>query len=107
MSAAGLKRVFGQGVLVNILNPKVAIFFLAFLPQFIDPSSPNPAFQSLILGVLMVVIGLISDSVYAIAGGSIGDRLRWNPRFARRTRIGAGIAYLGLAGVAAFTGTKS
>jgi threonine/homoserine/homoserine lactone efflux protein len=102
-----LRRVFIQGVLVNILNPKVAIFFLAFLPQFIDPTSSNAAFQSLILGLTLVTIGLISDSVYALVGGSIGNVFRSNPSFARRTRIGAGMTYLALSGVAAITGARS
>jgi threonine/homoserine/homoserine lactone efflux protein len=103
---ASLRRVFAQGVLVNILNPKVAVFFLAFLPQFIDPSASNAGFQSLVLGLVMILIGLISDSVYALVGGSIGDLFRAKPRFARRTRIGAGVTYLGLAGVAAVVGGK-
>jgi threonine/homoserine/homoserine lactone efflux protein len=80
---------------------------LAFLPQFIDPTSSNAAFQSLILGLTLVTIGLISDSVYALVGGSIGNVFRSNPSFARRTRIGAGMTYLALSGVAAITGARS
>ncbi len=102
-----LRRVFLQAVLVNILNPKVAIFFLAFLPQFVDTEAPNPALQTLVLGMTLILVGLISDSVYAIIGGSVGDLFRSKPRAARNTRIGAGVTYLALAGVAAATGTRS
>lgn len=106
VAPAGLRRVFAQGVLVNTLNPKVAVFFLAFLPQFIDPSAPSPALQTFVLGMTLVVIGTISDIVYALIGGSVGQMFRTRPSFARRTRIGAGITYLTLAGVAAVTGNR-
>ncbi|MCL1598313.1 MAG: LysE family translocator [Actinomycetia bacterium] len=103
---AGLKRIFIQGVLVNMLNPKVAIFFLAFLPQFVDPNAPNAATQTLVLGLTLVTIGLISDSVYAVIGGSIGDLFRKRPGAARASRITAGSVYLALAGIAAVAGTR-
>lgn len=102
-----LRAVFLQAVLVNILNPKVAIFFLAFLPQFVDTSAANPALQTFVLGMTLILIGLMSDSAYAIIGGSVGDLFRSKPRAARNTRIGAGVTYLALAGVAAATGTRS
>ncbi|VAW07597.1 hypothetical protein MNBD_ACTINO01-795 [hydrothermal vent metagenome] len=104
---ASLKRIFIQGVLVNMLNPKVAIFFLAFLPQFVDPNAPNAATQTLILGLTLVTIGLISDSVYAVIGGSIGDLFRKRPGAARVSRITAGSVYLALAGIAAVAGTRN
>jgi threonine/homoserine/homoserine lactone efflux protein len=99
-----LRRIFTQGILVNVLNPKVAIFFLAFLPQFVDQTSPSPAAQTLILGMTLVTIGLISDSVYALIGGGLGDLFRTRPGAARATRLTAGITYLSLAGIAAFSG---
>ncbi len=102
-----LRRIFAQGVLVNVLNPKVAIFFLAFLPQFVDPNAPDAATQTLVLGLTLVTIGLISDSVYAVLGGSVGDIFRRRPSAARTSRIVAGSTYLALAGVAAVTGAKS
>jgi threonine/homoserine/homoserine lactone efflux protein len=102
-----LRRIFVQGVLVNILNPKVAIFFLAFLPQFIDASAPHPTLQTFVLGMTLVVIGLVSDAVYALVGGKVGTLFRTSPRAARNTRIGAGITYLALASVAAATGARS
>jgi len=101
-----LRRIFLQGVLVNVLNPKVAIFFLAFLPQFVDVSAPNAAMQTLILGLTLVGIGLISDSVYAAIGGSVASLFRRKPNAARTSRIVAGSVYLGLAGIAAIAGTR-
>lgn len=102
-----LRRIFSQGVLVNVLNPKVAIFFLAFLPQFIDQSSANPALQTLVLGMTLIIIGLISDTVYALIGGGLGDIFRRRPGAARVTRLTAGITYLSLAGLAAVSGNRS
>jgi threonine/homoserine/homoserine lactone efflux protein len=102
-----LRRIFGQGVIVNLLNPKVAMFFLAFLPQFIDPADSNAALQSFVLGMTLVVIGLLSDSAYALAGGSIGSLFRRRPGAARTTRRAAGFTYFALAGFAALTGTRS
>ncbi len=101
------RRIFTQGVLVNVLNPKVAIFFLAFLPQFVDQSSANPALQTLVLGMTLVVIGLISDSVYALVGGGLGDLFRRKPGAARVTRITAGVTYLSLAGIAAISANRA
>jgi threonine/homoserine/homoserine lactone efflux protein len=103
---AALRKIFIQGVLVNMLNPKVAIFFLAFLPQFVDINAPNATLQTLVLGMTLVSIGLISDTIYAIAGGSVGSALRRRPSFARATRIVSGSIYLALAGLAAVTGVR-
>ncbi len=88
-------------MLVNILNPKVAIFFLAFLPQFVDQSSLRPALQTFLLGMTLVTIGLISDSVYAVAGGRLSQVFERRQGAARTTRITAGSAYLTLAAFAA------
>ena len=102
-----LRRVFTQGVLVNVLNPKVAIFFLAFLPQFVDATSPNPTLQTFVLGMTLVSIGLLSDSIYAMIGGSLGDLFRRRPGAARATRLTAGFTYLALAGIAAVTASRA
>ncbi len=102
-----LHRTFTQGVLVNVLNPKVAIFFLAFLPQFVDPTSSNPSMQTFVLGMTLVAIGLLSDSIYALIGGRLGDLFRRRPGAARTTRLTAGFTYLTLAGLAAITGTRA
>ena len=92
-------RIFGQGILVNILNPKTALFVLAFLPQFVDPRRPV-AVQILTLGLLFAAMGLASDSAWALAAGSAGGWLRASPRAERARRYVSGGAYIGL-GVAA------
>jgi threonine/homoserine/homoserine lactone efflux protein len=102
-----LRRIFVQGIVVNVLNPKVAMFFLAFLPQFVDPASPRPWLQSLILGMTLVLIGLVSDSVYALIGGSIGSLFRRRPGAGRLARQLSGVTYLALAGVSAVSGSRS
>ncbi|MEN8239162.1 MAG: LysE family translocator [Actinomycetota bacterium] len=106
LEPTALRKIFIQGVLVNMLNPKVAIFFLAFLPQFVDADAPNATMQTLVLGMTLVFIGLVSDSLYALAGGTVGDALRRQPTVARATRLAAGSIYLALAGIAAFTGAR-
>ena len=102
-----LRRILIQGVVLNVLNPKVAIFFLAFLPQFVDSTSPNPAFQTFVLGMTLVIIGLLSDSIYAIIGGGLGDLFRRRLGAARATRLTAGFTYVALAGIAAVAGGRT
>jgi threonine/homoserine/homoserine lactone efflux protein len=98
-----LRKVFLEGVLVNVLNPKVTLFFLAFLPQFVDPAAGSPALQIMVLGLTLLVLGLISDMVYAVAAGSLGGRLA---KRARALRYFSGVVYLGLGVVTAFAGRK-
>ncbi|MEN3541299.1 LysE family translocator [Microbispora sp. ZYX-F-249] len=93
-----LRRVFLEGVMVNVLNPKTVLFFLAFLPQFVDPSGDVPG-QVLLLGLVIAVIGLASDLAYALTAGSLGGRLR-----ASTLRYASGLVYLALALVAALGG---
>jgi threonine/homoserine/homoserine lactone efflux protein len=96
---APLRTLFLRGAVVNVLNPKTALFFLAFLPQFVDTTRGGVWFQVLVLGLLFIGLGLISDSLYALAGGFVGDVLR-----RRRTamRYASGTIYIGLGTVAAF-----
>jgi threonine/homoserine/homoserine lactone efflux protein len=93
-----LRRAFLRGVVVNVLNPKTALFFLAFLPQFIDPDRGGVWSQALVLGLAFGVLGLISDSLYALAAGTVGGLLR---RRRRALRYGSGAVYIGLGAVAA------
>jgi threonine/homoserine/homoserine lactone efflux protein len=92
-------RVYAQGFVVNLLNPKVAVFFLAFLPQFVEPDAGAAWSQVLVLGALLTAIGLTSDLLYALAAGSLGALVRGNPAVARwRGRMAGGV-YLALAAV--------
>ncbi|GAA2423312.1 LysE family translocator [Actinomadura vinacea] len=99
-----LRRVYLDGVLVNVLNPKVVLFFLAFLPQFVDQDAGAVPAQIAIMGLVTCLIGLAGDVLYAIAGGSIGDALRSRPHFRRGQRYVTGAIYLALGAVAAFAG---
>jgi len=99
-----LRRVYAEGVLVNVLNPKVALFFVAFLPQFVDPHRGPVAVQIALLGLIMAAIGMASDVAYALAAGSLGDWLNRRPAFLRRQRYLTGGIYLALGVVAAVTG---
>jgi threonine/homoserine/homoserine lactone efflux protein len=91
------RRVFGQGVLVNVLNPKTALFFLAFVPQFVDPDQPVWT-QTIVLGFCWIALGLLSDGAYALAGGTLGGLLR---RHRKAVRYGSGATFVGLGAVAA------
>ncbi|MGH7495622.1 MAG: LysE family translocator [bacterium] len=101
-----LSRIFGQGVLVNLLNPKTALFFFAFLPQFSDPARGSVAMQILFLGGIFVVMAFLSDSLYAILAGTAGKWMRGNLRFQRWQRYFAGTAYIALGLGAALAGTN-
>ncbi|MDQ1446232.1 MAG: hypothetical protein QOI20_2696 [Acidimicrobiaceae bacterium] len=99
--AQSLKRIYGQGIVVNVLNPKTALFFFAFLPQFVDPARGSVAAQALVLGLLFMALGMVSDSAYALASAALAQRLRARER---RIRIVSGWIYIGL-GLAAATGS--
>jgi threonine/homoserine/homoserine lactone efflux protein len=98
--------VFRQGVVVNVLNPKTALFFLTFLPQFADPSRGPAALQMLLLGGLFVAMGIVSDGAYAMAAGSIGGWLRSRPGLLGVQRRVTGCTLIGLGVVAAVTGSR-
>lgn len=101
-----LRRVYGQGAVVATLNPKTALFFLAFLPQFVDPSGAPVAAQIAFLGVLLVVITVVSDSCYALVSGTAGNWLKANPRVVRGRRFLSGGIYIGLGVTAAVSGSR-
>jgi threonine/homoserine/homoserine lactone efflux protein len=96
-----LSRIFHQGVLVSLFNPKTAIFFLAFLPQFVDPARGPVAGQVFLLGCLFVAMGLCTDSLYALLAGTLGGWLRESARFLRLRRYVTGTVYIGLGVTAA------
>jgi threonine/homoserine/homoserine lactone efflux protein len=101
---ASLSRVFFQGVVVNLLNPKTALFFFAFLPQFIDAARGRVAVQIVSLGAILVLLGALSDTTYALAVGGVGNWLRGNLKFLRAQRYFAGSVYIGLGAATALGG---
>jgi len=99
------RRLFAEGFLVNLLNPKTAVFFLAFVPQFVEPGASHATSQLLVLSAVYVSMGLATDGSYALAAGSIGVRLRSRPRgVSRHARRASGVVYVALGLVTAFTG---
>jgi threonine/homoserine/homoserine lactone efflux protein len=98
-------RVFYQSVLVQILNPKVALFFLAFLPQFVDPSRGAAWTQIVVLGATLAFLGLFTDGLYALLGGTAGGWIRKRGGSLRRAgRYVTGGIYITLGAVAAVSG---
>jgi len=91
-----LATVFRQGLLSNILNPKVALFFLAFLPQFADPAAGSVGLQMLGFGVAFTIMGLAVLSVVALCSGALGVWLRSRPSFAGALRWLTGSVLVGL-----------
>jgi threonine/homoserine/homoserine lactone efflux protein len=106
VQAAPLRRTFAEGVMVNVLNPKVALFFLAFLPQFIDPDRGPVAVQTLALGAVIFVLALGTDLVYALAASALGARLRRRAGFGRVQRRVTGGVYVALGAAAALSGGR-
>ena len=98
--AAPLREALLRGIVVNVLNPKTALFFLAFLPQFVDAGRGGVWSQALVLGLVFIGLGLVTDSLYALAAGTIGGLIR---RKRRLVRYGSGVIYatLGAAGALA------
>jgi threonine/homoserine/homoserine lactone efflux protein len=101
-----LDKLFAQGIVVNILNPKAALFFFAFLPQFVDVDKGSVALQIAILGVVFVLIAIVSDGLYALAAGTASDWLRGSPRFLRAERWISGTVLVGLGVTAALSGSN-
>jgi threonine/homoserine/homoserine lactone efflux protein len=100
-------RVFSQSVLVQVLNPKVALFFLAFLPQFVDPSRSAAWTQVVVLGTTLATLGLFTDGLYALLGGTAGEWIRKQRAGAglrRARRYVKGGVYIALGAVAAISG---
>lgn len=104
---APLRRVYRQGVIVNVLNPKTALFFLAFLPQFVDPDRGAVWPQVAVLGVIFVSVAVLSDMTYALVSDAIAGRIRRTGTGAkvRRWLTGGVFVALGITAAAARRGT--
>jgi threonine/homoserine/homoserine lactone efflux protein len=91
-----LYRLFTDGVVVSIFNPKIAIFFLAFLPQFVEPSRGPVPQQVLLLGLLYVALALVTDGAYAFMAGRLRHWLRDDVIEGPLPQYASGVVYIGL-----------
>ena len=106
-SRLGLRRVFAQGVVVNVLNPKTALFFFAFLPQFVDVARGSVRLQVVVFGVAFVLLGLVSDGAYALLASSGAGWLRRRPGVAKASRVVSGGVLISLGVTTALAGSRS
>jgi threonine/homoserine/homoserine lactone efflux protein len=97
-------QLFRDGFVVNLLNLKTALFFLAFLPQFVEVSRGHVAMQIAVLGLLFTLFGFVTDGCYALAAGTAGKWLKQNRNYLRFERYVSGTLFIGLGVAAAFSG---
>jgi threonine/homoserine/homoserine lactone efflux protein len=103
---APLRRIYRQGVIVNVLNPKTALFFLAFLPQFVDPDRGAVWPQVALLGVVFVSVAVLSDMTYALVSDALAGRIRRTGTAAKVRRWLTGGVFIAL-GVTAAAARRS
>jgi threonine/homoserine/homoserine lactone efflux protein len=101
-----LWRIYWQGFAVNILNPKTALFFFAFLPQFVNPERGSATSQTLLLGTIFVGLAILTDSMYALLASSVAGKLKGSRNFQKGGRYFAGLIYISLGITTALTGSK-
>lgn len=97
VESGGALRAWRDGIVVNLLNPKIAVFVLAFLPQFVDPSKGSPFLQFLILGTIFNIGGTVVNGLIGGFAGGIGRLLATSPRVAAAFRLASGTIFLALA----------
>ena len=102
----GYRRLFRDGFVVNLLNPKTALFFLAFLPQFVEVSRGHVATQIVVLGLIFAGLGFITDGCYALAAGTAGQWLKRSRAYLGFERYVSGVVFIGLGLSAAFAGNS-
>lgn len=105
-ASRSFSRLFAQGFMVNLLNPKTALFFYAFLPQFADPARGAVVGQILVFGGLFVLLAFCTDSLYALLGSTVGKLFTRNTRFRQAQRYVTGGVYIALGITAAVTGSE-
>jgi threonine/homoserine/homoserine lactone efflux protein len=99
-------RLFRDGFIVNLLNPKTALFFFAFLPQFVDPDRGHLATQIAFLGLLFAALGFVTDGCYALVAGTAGQWLKRSRRYLEIERYVSGTLFIGLGLTAVFAGNQ-
>jgi threonine/homoserine/homoserine lactone efflux protein len=97
-------RLLVEGMIVNVLNPKMVVFFIAFMPEFVDRSRGPVSVQVLVLGAIFIVLGLVTYGAYALVAAKIGDRLRARGGVANGLRYVSGCMFVGLGVIAALSG---
>jgi threonine/homoserine/homoserine lactone efflux protein len=102
-----LIRVFTQGIVVNVLNPKTALFFFAFLPQFVDPSTGKVAGQIFFLGTLFALMGVLSDMVWALFAGTLARSLQNRSRWSQAPHYISGAILISLGLATALSGSAA
>lgn len=107
VNTLSLQRIFAQGFVVNLLNPKTALFFFAFLPQFVDPARGSVTAQIIMLGTIFIVLAITSDSIYALVAGTVRQVVAGNESIARLQKNFAGVIYIGLGVTTALTGSSN
>jgi threonine/homoserine/homoserine lactone efflux protein len=95
-----------DGFIVNLLNPKTALFFLAFLPQFVEVDCGQVAMQIAFLGLLFMSLGIVTDGCYALAAGTVGNRAKRSRAYLQVERYVSGVVFIGLGLTAAFAGNQ-
>lgn len=100
-----LGRIFAQGLVTQLVNPKVAVFFIAFLPQFLTPNQPI-APQVFVLGAIYIAVALTVDVTYVLASSAVGSRLLRSATARRRAGRAAAATYVALGVTAAATGVR-
>ena len=100
------RNPFGQGIMTEVLNPKTALFFLSFIPQFVDRGHGQVFMQFVLLGTLSVTLNTSADIVVTLVAGPLGQRIRGSARFRRRQRTLTGAVMIGLGTYLAFGESK-